>query len=367
LNFAFTDTSNNYTLTVTVSSGDLIYNTTDLNDLSPSISFTGNSVAMNAFLDNLEYLPNLNFTGNPTYSVSLTLSGQVVQSASNLTLTYNGIGSMGVTNVYQYGQFDVDGGTLFPGYTTWYPNVYEYKYGYMDFILCGAGGRGGNGPQYTSTIAGGGSGGHFVKQTNVKISETSYQIKAGYSDGNRQSRLGSVIANGGQDGDSYTSGGDGGDSRSVINGATTNTVGGDGYYGGSFGVTGGGAGAGGNGTSYEFVSTLGSGTCPALNGYYRAGNGGSPITDSLVGYSVVYAFGGAGAAGPHPNQSTGCLNTPGQSGYSLSPTMPPPYNPNFNYINFTQTNTSRVYGQGRDGASGSSPGGPGVVHIKVVY
>jgi hypothetical protein len=37
----------------------------------------------------------------------------------------------------------------------------------MDFILCGAGGKGGDGPNYTSTIAGGGSGGHFVKQTNV--------------------------------------------------------------------------------------------------------------------------------------------------------------------------------------------------------
>ena len=161
----------------------------------------------------------------------------------------------------------------------------------------------------------------------------------------------------------------GGNSAKVVNGTTTQYVGGGGYH--STGYAGGGAGAGENGIGPHSTTDNTQSNTPswATGGSYSAGgNGGDGYATTMVTGSTTY-YGGGGGAGTHANGASNVCgyNAPGGQGGGGTGAN--------GHCSASTNGTANTGGGGGGGHSNtfglnyyaSGNGGSGVVYIKYKY
>jgi hypothetical protein len=313
-----------YKLTLTVSGGNLLDQSTRSYSSPLVISGTGNY--LNSIVPSLKYYSPQDTTSD--FNINIKLEFKSVGAAANVL--YNTIISS-----YNIPLNYISEGSISPQiytlnttaeistFNTFDLGFYLYN-GVMDYVLVGGGG-GGSASVYNNGAkawGGGGAGGIVVYQTSVDITTASYSYTVGNGSagnnsgpggsGNPSTFNGLSAAGGG----GAILGGDTGNDPTPDGGSNISFSGGTGRLSDSVGVQvgGGGAGAGGNGGPGQFNGTGGTpGAGVIVNitsnnavNYGRGGRGAGRLT-----LPVAYTTPGSGGVGWSPSGST---DTDGKDG-----------------------------------------------------
>jgi hypothetical protein len=249
-----------YTVSITSPFGEF-GTSSDLTTSSSTLTYTGSKSSVNTWLSSVVFYPNKDYTGNTTYSVTVTRTGLSVTRTANLS--YASTGTI-TPELFVFNTSGSDSLGDFATYT-WSPIVEYRKYAVMDYLIVGAGEDGVGYGVGNFATGRGGRGGQVISGTGVTISNSSYTVNVGASGEGTGSKSSSF------NGQTATL-------TSYSNGATATVSSTEAY--------GGGAGAGANGSDGSIT-----GTGPyTVNG----GNGGAGVSSNITGTTYFYGPGGGG-------------------------------------------------------------------------